>query len=43
LQITVKTEDKRAVSWAKCLGFVVEGTMKDYSADKEDFYMMRRS
>lgn len=43
LQITVKTVDNRAVNWAKCLGFVIEGTMKEYSADKEDFYMMRRS
>lgn len=43
LQITVKTVDKRAINWAECLGFVVEGTMKEYSSDKQDFYIMRRT
>ena len=42
LQITVKCTDKRAVSWAKHLGFVEEGTMIAYSADKDNTYMMRR-
>ena len=43
IQITVKCEDKRAVSWAKFLHFKSEGVMKAYSADKKDTYMMRRS
>jgi hypothetical protein len=43
LQITVKCTDKRAVSWAKHLGFVKEGTMIAYSADKDNTYMMRRT
>ena len=43
LQITVKCSDRRAVSWAKYLGFVNEGVMKAYSADKDDTYMMRRT
>lgn len=42
IQITVKCDDKRAVLWAKYLNFVSEGTMIDYSADKEDTYIMRR-
>ena len=43
LQITVKCADKRAVSWAKHLGFVEEGTMIAYSADKDNTFIMRRS
>lgn len=42
MQITVKSDDKRAVSWATHLGFESEGLMKEYSADKEDTFMMRR-
>lgn len=42
IQITVKKSDKRAISWAKCLGFETEGILEKYSMDKEDFYMMRR-
>lgn len=42
MQITVKTSDKRAVAWAKALGFESEGTMIKYSADQEDTYIMRR-
>lgn len=42
LQITVKTSDKRAVGWAKTLGFESEGIMLKYSADQEDTFMMRR-
>lgn len=42
IQITVKCSDKRAVSWAKHLGFVEEGTMIAYSADKDNTFMMRR-
>jgi len=43
LQITVKKNDLRAVSWAHYLGFVVEGEMKGYSTDKDDYFMMRRN
>jgi len=42
IQITVKCDDKRAVRWAKALGFVEEGVMVQYSADQEDTYIMRR-
>lgn len=42
LQITVKSTDKRAVGWAKTLGFIPEGLMIGYSADKDDTYIMRR-
>ena len=42
LQITVKKNDKRAVAWAIFLGFISEGILKGYSADQEDYYMMRR-
>ena len=43
LQITVRSNDQRAVKWAKRLGFVEEGILKQYSADQQDYYMMRRS
>lgn len=43
IQITVKCDDKRAVSWAKYLNFVEEGKMIAYSADKDDTYIMRRT
>jgi len=43
IQITVNSNDKRAMSWAKTLKFVSEGLMINYSADKEDTYMMRRT
>jgi hypothetical protein len=42
LQITVNSNDKRAMSWAKALGFISEGLMVDFSADKDDTHMMRR-
>jgi RimJ/RimL family protein N-acetyltransferase len=42
IQITVKCDDTRAVRWAKALGFIEEGVMVQYSADKEDTYIMRR-
>lgn len=42
IQITVKCDDKRAVSWAKFLHFESEGIMKAYSADQEDTFIMRR-
>lgn len=43
LQITVNSNDKRAVAWAYYLGFKSEGLMKQYSADKDDTFMMRRN
>ena len=43
LQITVNSNDKRAVAWAHYLGFKSEGLMKQYSADKNDTFMMRRT
>lgn len=43
LQITVKKKDERAVRWARRLGYIEEGLMIEYSSDKEDTYMMRRS
>lgn len=43
IQITVRSTDRRAVSWAKCLGFESEGLLKQYSTDKTDYYIMRRS
>ena len=42
LQITVKTSDKRAVSWARAIGFISECTMKRYSSDKQDYNLMVR-
>ena len=42
LQITVKTSDKRAVSWARAIGFISECTMKQYSYDKQDYNLMAR-
>lgn len=42
LQITVKTSDARAVSWAKAIGFISESTMKAYSEDKLDYNLMVR-
>jgi hypothetical protein len=43
LQITVNSNDERAVAWAHYLGFISEGLMTEYSADKDDTFMMRRS
>jgi hypothetical protein len=42
LQITVKTSDARAISWAKAIGFISESTMKQYSEDKLDYDLMVR-
>jgi len=42
LQITVNSNDKRAMGWAKTIRFEPEGLMLRYSADKDDTYMMRR-
>jgi RimJ/RimL family protein N-acetyltransferase len=43
VQITVKTSDARAIRWAKALGFQSEGVLKQYSADKEDYNILRRT
>lgn len=43
VQITVKTSDNRAIAWAKTLGFEPETNMLHYSADKEDYTLMRRT
>jgi RimJ/RimL family protein N-acetyltransferase len=43
VQITVKTLDARAIKWAKALGFQSEGILKEYSADKEDYNILRRT
>lgn len=42
LQITVKTSDNRAISWAKAIGFISEATLKAYSMDKQDYDLMVR-
>lgn len=42
LQITVKTSDTSAMSYARAIGFISEGTMCGYSEDNEDFDMMVR-
>lgn len=42
LQITVKTADIRAISWARAIGFISECTMKEYSADRYDYDLMVR-
>lgn len=40
LQITVKTSDKRAMNWARAIGFISECTMKQYGTDKLDYDLM---
>jgi hypothetical protein len=42
LQITVKTSDNRAISWAKAIGFISEATLVAYSMDKRDYDLMVR-
>jgi hypothetical protein len=42
LQITVKTSDKRAMSWAGAIGFISECTMQEYSMDRQDYNLMVR-
>ena len=43
IQITVRSNDQRAVSWAKFLHFKQEGLLTEYSSDKQDYYIMRRA
>ncbi len=42
LQITVRIRDKKAVSWARFLGFTEEGILRGYGPDKANYYMMRK-
>lgn len=42
LQITVRTTDKRAVKWAKVIGFEQEGVMRQYGPDGVDYLLMSR-
>jgi hypothetical protein len=42
LQITVRIADKRAVSWARFLGFTEEGILRRYGPDQANYYMMRK-
>lgn len=40
MQITVRCDDVRAYKWAKCLGFNVDGVMRQFGPDGSDFYLM---
>lgn len=42
IQITVRSDDKRAMSWASFLGFREEGLLKAFGPDKTDYYIMRK-
>jgi RimJ/RimL family protein N-acetyltransferase len=42
LQITVRTDDNRAIRYAKHLGFDVETVMRRYGPDKVDYLLMTR-
>jgi hypothetical protein len=42
LQITVRSDEPRALRWAEYLGFEVEGLMRKYSPDVEDTYILAR-
>jgi RimJ/RimL family protein N-acetyltransferase len=43
LQITVRCADMRAVRWARCIGFTIDGMMMRYGPDGSDYYLMSRS
>jgi len=43
LQITVRSDDLRAVRWGKAIGFETEGRMKKYGPDGSDFFLMSRT
>ena len=43
LQITVRSNDLRAVRWGKAIGFEIEGRMKKYGPDGSDFFLMSRT
>lgn len=42
IQITVRTTDKRAYSWAKFIGFQEEAMMSKYGPDQVDYLLMTR-
>lgn len=42
LQITVRSDEPRALRWAKYLGFEIEGLMRKYSPDGTDTYILAR-
>lgn len=43
LQITVRCADMRAVRWARCIGFTIDGMMMRYGPDGSDYYLMSRT
>ena len=43
LQITVRSNDLRAVRWGNAIGFETEGLMKKYGPDGSDFFLMSRT
>jgi len=42
LQLTVRSDEPRALRWAEYLGFEIEGLMKKYSPDSVDTYILAR-
>lgn len=40
LQITVRCSDVRAKKWAMCLGFQIDGVMRQFGPDASDYFMM---
>ena len=42
LQITVRTDDNRAMRYAKAIGFETESVMKKFGPDKVDYLLMTR-
>lgn len=42
LQITVRTDDNRAIRYAKHLGFETETVMREYGPDRVDYLLMTR-
>jgi len=42
LQITVRTDDNRAIRYAEHLGFKTESVMKKYGPDMVDYLLMTR-
>jgi hypothetical protein len=42
LQITVRTDDNRALRYAKSIGFETESTMRKFGPDKVDYLLMTR-
>jgi RimJ/RimL family protein N-acetyltransferase len=42
LQITVRTDDNRAINYARHLGFDTEATLKEYGPDRVDYLLMTR-